>query len=254
MISFADTFLLSDTDPPPVEIVNGASRSPVLLLCEHAGQAIPGSLKSLGLRKEDISSHRGWDIGAATVARGIADDLGAPLIIQNYSRLVIDTNRPPTGPHAIPQEVDGVTIPGNAAVSPSDQRQRAKEIFHPMDDAVKSLFEACDRLACFSIHSFTPVFGGEQRPWDAGLLSRRDHTTAHGLMAAINHRHPGLTLALNQPYQIDDETDWFIPRYAEPRNMAHTLIEIRNDHIRAGDGAARWASLIAAAICEVVET
>lgn len=253
MTPATDTSLLSEFDPPPVEIVNEASRTPILLLCEHAGHAIPRSLKSLGLQKQEINSHRGWDIGAAAVARGIAGYLSAPLIIQNYSRLVIDTNRPPNGPHAIPQEVDGGPIPGNAAITPADQRKRAEEIFQPMDSAVKSLFDACDRIACFSIHSFTPVFEGKQRPWDAGFLSRQDRISAHGLMAAINQRHPELILALDQPYQIDDETDWFIPRHAEPRRIAHSLIEIRNDNIHTIDGSAFWASLLSKAISEVVE-
>ena len=53
---------------------------------------------------------------------------------------------------------------------------------------------------------------------------------------------PTLTIATNQPYQIDDETDWFIPRVAEPIGLRHALIEIRNDQIAEPKGASLWAA------------
>jgi predicted N-formylglutamate amidohydrolase len=72
-------------------------------------------------------------------------------------------------------------------------------------------------------------------------------------MEAITAQQPGLTMAVNEPYQIDDETDWFIPRHAEPSGAAHTLIEIRNDLIAHAEGAAEWARLIAHAISTVMK-
>ena len=56
---------------------------------------------------------------------------------------------------------------------------------------------------------------------------------------------PGLTIGLNQPYQVDDTSDWFVPRQAEPRGLPHSLIEIRNDHIRDAAGQTLWAERLA---------
>lgn len=90
--------LLGPRDPAPVELLNSASRHPVLLVCEHAGQQIPERLSGLGLSRTDLDRHIGWDIGAAAVTRKLAHAMGAPAVLQAYSRLVIDCNRPPEAP------------------------------------------------------------------------------------------------------------------------------------------------------------
>jgi len=248
-----DSSILHKSDPPPVTIMNEESPAPVLLLCEHAGQAIPSSMNRLGVTQDVIDSHRGWDIGALAVAREVAERLEAPLVIQNYSRLVFDSNRPPDSAHAVPAEVDGVAIPGNIGITRVQQRQRAMEIFAPLDAVITQLMDTLRPKGCFSIHSFNPVLGGQARPWHAGFLSRRDLSTAHALMSSVAAQHPGLTMAVNEPYQIDDETDWFIPRHAEPRGAAHSLIEIRNDLIADPDDTSLWAGLIANAISTVMK-
>ena len=64
---------------------------------------------------------------------------------------------------------------------------------------------------------------------------------------------PDLVLTLNEPYRIEDETDWFIPAHAEPRGLPHCLIEVRNDLIDHAQGVARWAGLLSGAIRAVLE-
>lgn len=246
--------LLTQNDPEPIELVNADSDAPVLLLCEHAGLAIPEALGDLGVSAEARASHRGWDIGAATVARHLADHLGAPLILQRYSRLVIDANRPPGGVESMPETVDGVAIPANKGLSAGEKEARIAAIFRPMDRAIGYAFEAAERRAAFSIHSYTPRLGGVDRPWHAGFLTRRSIPTAERLMASVARAAPEWLLAVNEPYRIDDETDWFIPVHAEARGLPHCLIEIRNDLIDAPAGAAQWACLLAEAISDVMRT
>jgi N-formylglutamate amidohydrolase len=47
--------------------------------------------------------HIAWDIGIGAVCRLVADALGATLVQQNYSRLVIDYNRTPGSETSIPE-------------------------------------------------------------------------------------------------------------------------------------------------------
>ncbi|WP_424830366.1 N-formylglutamate amidohydrolase [Ruegeria sp.] len=247
--------LLGNADPPPVEWVNADSPSPVLLLCEHAGQEVPRALGDLGLTEGVIDTHIGWDIGAEALARGIAERLNAPLILQRYSRLVIDCNRPPLSPSAIPEISDEQIVPGNTSLDTDERTARIREIFDPLADAVREGFDRHPRRAAFSVHSFTPALeGGPYRPWHAGFLTRRDLGTAQSLIAHISRAAPELLLTANQPYQIDDETDWFIPAHAEPRGVYHALIEIRNDQLRDTTGIDRWADLQANAIQALLET
>ena len=249
----SETALLGADDPPPVDIVNRDARAPLFLLCEHAGQAIPKALNNLGLSQDHINQHIGWDIGAEALARYVANALGSPLIIQRYSRLVIDCNRPPGSEGSIPGISDSVPVPGNVGLGQKDHNRRRQSIFDPMNDAITRMFQDHPRRAVFSIHSFTPQFQGVLRPWDAGFLTRNDTDTAGQLMAHIGESDPSLTLGLNEPYQIDDASDWFIPRHAEARDMRHCLIEVRNDHLRDEAGIARWGALLADAIAGVME-
>lgn len=250
----AHTPLLASSDPAPVDMINLDASGPVLLVCEHAGNATPAALGDLGVSLDVLRSHRGWDIGAEDVAIRLAAELDAPLIVQRYSRLVIDANRPPRTAESIPAVSDGVAVPANQELSPQDVEARVAEIFDPFDRELGRASAQPGRRALFSIHSFTPRLGGEDRPWRAGFLSRASQATARRLLEAVARARPDLELALNAPYRIEDATDWFIPVYAEPSGLPHALIEIRNDQIDHAAGAALWADLLAAAIRDVLRS
>ncbi|WP_299847588.1 N-formylglutamate amidohydrolase [uncultured Roseovarius sp.] len=240
--------LLGQDDPPPVELVNEASDHPLVLVCEHAGQAIPKALNGLGLSRDNLDSHVGWDIGAEAVTRHMAQALGAPAVIQPYSRLVIDCNRPPDAPDAMPAANHGVTVPGNQALDTPARNARICEIFEPFHAAVANCIARHPRRIVVAIHSFTPSLGGHHRPWHIGFLFRKDTETSGHLGRFISDADPGLTVGMNQPYQIDDGSDWFVPHHGEAGNIPHSLIEIRNDLICETAGQASWAKTLGAAI------
>lgn len=240
--------LLAKDDPVPVELVNSNSDHPLLLVCEHAGQSIPKALDGLGIDDAVLNSHLGWDIGAEAVTRLMAQALGAPAVFQRYSRLVIDCNRPPDALDAMPSVNHGVTVPGNQALDPVAKSARVTEIFMPFHTAVESCFDRHPRRVVLSIHSYTRTLAGALRPWDVGLLFRKDTETSAHLGRLINETRPGLTIGMNQPYEIDDASDWFVPHHGEARGMPHSLIEIRNDLIHDAEGQGAWADILVSAI------
>src|SRR5271156_1155554 len=105
------SLLLGSADVPPLFEQNAAGRSPFLFTCDHYGRLIPRSLGDLGLPAGELSRHIAWDIGIAGVADALSKHLGAHLIAQRYSRLVIDCNRPPAAPGSIPRISEATTIP-----------------------------------------------------------------------------------------------------------------------------------------------
>lgn len=245
--------LLSAGDPAPVEWVNPDSDAQVLLVCEHAGRAIPAALGGLGLPEGAIDDHIGWDIGAMAVARRLAQRLRAPLVAQRYSRLVIDCNRPPLSAGAIPAVSDGIAVPGNRAIAPEQRMARVREIFEPFAAAVENGFSEAPRKLAISIHSFTRAMRGKgERPWHAGFLARQELDASRRFIDHIAQAAPRLVLALNQPYQVEDETDWFIPTQCEARHIRHSLVEIRNDLIRTPEGQDLWAQYLAGAIRSIL--
>ncbi len=244
---------LTACDPLPVELCNRGSASPLILLCEHAGQAVPSALGDLGLALGMLDRHIGWDIGAEALARAIADRLSAPLIIQRYSRLVMDCNRPPGSEESMPEISDGVVVPKNVSLTPAQKNLRQEAIFAPFNKAITEGFDRHPRRVALSIHSFTRCLAGQTRAWDAGFLSRADIDTANFLIDHIALAAPDLTLGLNQPYQIEDASDWFIPHHAEPRGLRHTLIEVCNDQLTTEQGVRHWSDLLSNAIAALLE-
>ncbi len=108
--------LLTTNEPPALSIERPQGASDFLLACDHASRLIPQSLGSLGLDPDQLVSHIAWDIGAASVARRLSGLLDATLVLQNYSRLVIDCNRPPESVSSIPTTSEYARITGNEAL------------------------------------------------------------------------------------------------------------------------------------------
>ncbi|MCQ0093574.1 N-formylglutamate amidohydrolase [Roseovarius sp. M141] len=250
--------LLSPCDPDPVEVVRASGTSLIFLLCEHAGRAVPANLAGLGLDGADMDRHIAWDIGAAATARRLSDLLDAPLVLQRYSRLVIDTNRPLSAPDCIPEISDGTMVPGNAALDAAARAQRYDEIHRPLHDTVAEMLDA--RAAAgrpsvlVTIHSYTPVFAGQARPMSVGFLYNRDARLAQALKAALTQIAPDDIIALNAPYAVDDDSDYAIPIHGERRGIPHALIELRNDLISNTAGQRLWAVRLAEALGAALET
>src|SRR5258705_867821 len=94
------------------------------------------------------------------------------------------------------------------------------------------------------MHSFTPVFKGVARPWNAGVLYNRDPRFAHLLMALLK-REAGLVVGDNQPYSVTDASDYTVPVHGERRGLHHVAIEVRQDLIADKQGKGVWGRLLA---------
>ena len=71
----------SDKAGPFLPVIeNETGHSPVLLVCEHASNALPALWGNLGLSPDQTRAHIAWDPGALGLARGLAQRLDATLI------------------------------------------------------------------------------------------------------------------------------------------------------------------------------
>jgi predicted N-formylglutamate amidohydrolase len=240
--------LLSPDEPSPVSVERSHGQSPFLLACDHAGRRLPATLGRLGLAEGELARHIAWDIGIAATSRILAAALDASLIEQRYSRLVIDCNRPPDAPSSIPQVSETTTVPGNLELSEAERQARFTEIFRPYHDRITA--EIDRRLAegqptvLVAMHSFTPVYKGEARPWNVGMLYGRDGRLAKSLCELLV-RERRFTVGDNEPYAVSDQSDYTIPVHGERRSLIHVGIEIRQDLITEPAGQAEWADILA---------
>ena len=246
--------LLSETDPPPFEIVNRDASAPLLLVCDHASRIVPGRLGNLGLGADAFQRHIAYDIGAAGVARQLSESLDAPLVMAGFSRLVIDLNRPPGHPGSILEESDGVPVPGNAGLDDESRRARIRELFEPYHDAVNRalarIWDGGTVPALFSVHSFSPGFGGTPRPWDIGVLWNHDPRIAVPLMEMLEAE--GLNVGDNEPYSGHDLA-YTIDMHAGAAGLASCVVEINQNQIGDEAGIRRWADILHRALTRIGE-
>ena len=243
-----DKPLLAADEPPPVTVQNAGGRSPLLLVADHAGVASPRGLGRLDIAVSEWRRHIAWDIGIAGLACMLSDALDATLIRQNYSRLVIDCNRPLDAASSIPEISELTPIPGNTGLSDADKAARAQAIFRPYHAHIEAEIErrrqAGRSTALIALHSFTPQFKGVARPWHVALLSNRDRRLADRLLDLLSQER-GLVVGDNQPYFVSDATDYTIPVHGERHGLPHALIEIRQDLIAEDNGQQQWAERLA---------
>ena len=242
-LSTAPSKLLSDDDPAAYRVLHEHGRSPFVLTCDHAANRIPKRLQALGLDPVDLERHIAWDIGAAGVTALLAGQLDAVAILQNYSRLIIDCNRPPEVESSIAKISEHTDIPGNLGLSDADRAARVAEIFQPYHDRIAQELDrrrdANIPAVVIAVHSFTPIFKGSARSWQAGVLYNRDDRMAKPMLKLL--RSEGLVVGDNEPYALGDASDYTIPVHGEKRGLPHVEIEIRQDLIADVAGQKEWA-------------
>ena len=239
--------LLAPDEPPAFIEVGRRGQSPFVVVVDHASPRIPHRLGYLGLSHLELERHIAWDIGALAVARRMAALLDAPLLAQNYSRLVIDCNRDPKVATSIPTIGELTEIPGNKNLSAEEIAARRTEIFDPYHARVSALLD--ERAAAgrptilVAQHSMTNIFKGTRREMHAAVLYNRDRRFAGRVLDALR-RESGLVIGDNEPYFVSDETDYTIPRHGEARGLPHVEIEIRQDLLSDEAGQDEWAARI----------
>ena len=249
------TNLLGPNDPPVFDHINADGAAHLVLICDHAGRSVPGTLNGLGVDVEHMERHIAYDIGAAAVTRRMSELLDAPALLHNYSRLVIDCNRPLGHPESISEISDRTTIPANVNIREHDALKRVDTLFWPYHQAISNVVghrwrvEGCPPVL-FSVHSFTPSFGDEHRPWDAGVLYNRDPRLAHPMMEAL--REQGLHIGDNQPYS-GLEAAYSIDVHGTSPGLANGVIEIRQDQISDAEGQERWAQILARSLYSIMK-
>lgn len=244
-----------------VVIEGGAAAGPFVLVCEHAANAFPARWGDLGLSPAERAAHIAWDPGALGLARGLAARLQAPLVHATTSRLIYDLNRPPQSQGAMAARSEIYTIPGNATLSPEARLERTRALYLPFHAALRGLI--AERLALgqspvvITIHSFTPIWHGEPRAVEFGIIHDADPALARAILAEARGQ-TSLDARLNEPYSAADEVTHTLALQATPMGLRNAMLEIRNDLIADETAqeamAACLASVLRAALARVSAT
>ena len=246
-------------ETPPVVTIAGDLGGGVLLLCDHASNALPTRYGRLGLAEADFQRHIAFDIGAAAMTRTMAAILRAPALLTTFSRLLIDPNRGVVDPTLVMRVSDGAIVPGNARIGAAEIAYRQAAYWQPYRDAIDTTLDAMTATGTapviVSLHSFTPSMKGVRRPWHIGLLWDDDPRLAHPLEAALA-QEPDLQPASafigdNEPYDgaLPGDT---IDSHATRRGLANVLIEVRQDLIGSDADASAWGVRLARLLAPIL--
>lgn len=250
--------MLTAAEGDAVEVINREGSAPVVLVCEHASRFIPASLQGLGLDAEAAASHAAWDIGARDVAVELSRLLDAPLVASRVSRLVYDCNRPPEADSAFPAQSEIIEVAGNRGLTEDEKHARTAAIYTPFKTILAQVIaERTAAPALVTIHSFTPVYFGERRAVELGLLHDADARMAEWMLKQAR-KTTALRAALNAPYDARDGVLHTLKCHATAAGLPSVMIEIRNDLVatpaRAVSMAAALAPMIEGAADEVVSS
>ncbi|MFO1248557.1 MAG: N-formylglutamate amidohydrolase [Alphaproteobacteria bacterium] len=234
------------------EAISG-TKSGLLLLCDHASNALPEELGSLGLDPALFQTHIAYDIGAAQVTRALAAAWDAPALLGRWSRLLIDLNRGADDPTIVMKLSDGSIIPGNRDADAAEVARRIAAYHAPYHAAItRELDRMSAGAVVISMHSFTPSWKKVPRKWEVGVLYDQDTRLSAPLMARLEQA--GFTVGDNEPYTGALEGDT-LNQHGTRRGLPHVLIEIRQDLIaddgKAQDFALRLKPVIDAALADM---
>lgn len=223
--------LLSPSDPPVYDWVEGKTALPCLVICEHGGNALPAALGTLGLPPEDMNKHFMTDIGARPLAETLAAGLGLCGIFANYSRLAVDLNRWPHAADIFAETADGKPVPGNTNLSQAEKDDRITHLYEPFHACIENWLNNQKALnrnpAIITVHSFTPVLNGVERPQEICILSNIDRRMADPVIAAF--RAEGYIVGDNEPFNGHKGISATFNRHGANRGLPHLMIEFRND-------------------------
>jgi predicted N-formylglutamate amidohydrolase len=248
--------LVHNVSPPPhrsaVEILNESGSSAVVLLCEHASNFIPPEYSGLGLSPAKLEQHIAWDIGVDGVTRRLSQLIDAPAFLGQYSRLLIDLNRPRASPTSIVSRSESTDIPGNASIDPAERACRLERYFDPYHRAVELLLEERRRAGrptvIVAMHSFTPTYHGEARPWEAGIIYDKGAAFAEATLARLRMQDGALNVGANVPYSVTPEDYYGLLEYGDYAGNPALLVEIRQDLLVQTAQQDEWADRLAAAL------
>jgi predicted N-formylglutamate amidohydrolase len=224
-------------------VLAGRADAGLIVLCDHAGNALPPQIGSLGLAREQLGRHIAYDIGAAPITRALAAALGVPAVLTRYSRLLIDPNRGIDDPTLIMRLSDGAVVPGNRHLDDAERARRIDLYYRPYHQAITRVIDQCLATgvapALLSLHSFTQSWKATPRPWHVGVLWDRDARLAKPLLDGFR-AEGDLLVGDNQPYsgQLEGDCLW---QHGTQRRLANAIIEIRQDLIGDAAGQTHWA-------------
>jgi len=172
----------------------------IVLTCEHATNDLPHDYSwSENDKRNFVDEHWGLDIGAFDAAHNLAKELKCVFVHSLYSRLLLDPNRSIVSDTLFRKFGDGKEVELNKDLTYEEEQSRIKRFYLSYCEALREISLNVDPTYVLSIHSFTPIYQGESRSMEIGVLCGHESAKlANDLNDSLNTR--GYCSEINKPY------------------------------------------------------
>ncbi len=191
----------------------------IILSCEHAGNQVPPEYKKLfSANRNILKTHRGYDIGIATIAERISRKLSCPLCEYTWTRLLIEPNRTRRG---------SLFSEFSKTLDAAKRQHLFDAYYLPYRNQLEKLVRQHCRVGTtlhLSLHSFTPVLNDHPRNADIGILydpSRKQEQQFALAFQKQLQEHSEFRVRRNYPYcgRADGMTTWLRKKNAPAKYM-----------------------------------
>lgn len=220
--------------------------APVVVSCEHASAELPDGWSWPEEDRWLLGTHWSYDIGAADLARDLAAALGCPAVLAGFSRLLIDPNRDLDKPTLYRLTAEGRPIHLNAGLTDAERARRLDTLYRPYHRRLSEAVAARPGALLVAMHTFTPVYEGEARHLEVGVLF--DHDEALGVHIADALAAGGLHVRLNEPYSGRHGMMFAAQSHADAHGRAAVELEVRQDLAGSPPWRRRFTGALARAL------
>jgi predicted N-formylglutamate amidohydrolase len=214
-----------------------------IITCEHAGNIVPDEYAAIFYGQDEIlTSHRGWDPGALQVAEFLSERLQCALFTCSITRLLIETNR----------SLDSEQLFSEFSVKLNEKNKSdlLNDIYFSYRGEIEYEINSLPKpVIHLSSHSFTPVWNGQERMVDIGILFDPSRLFEKAFCEAWRNNLlkilPEKIILFNEPYQgTDDGFTTYLRTKNSDANYAGIEIEVNQKYADTNELVRIQAALI----------
>jgi len=210
-----------------VELVAGRADAPVVLTCEHASEALPAGWRWPEEDRRLVGTHWAYDLGARAITLELAAALGAPAVLATFSRLLVDPNRPEDSPTLFRAEAEGAPVALNQAIDAAERERQLAGFYRPFHAAVDRAVAACAAPIVLAVHTFTPLYEGQPRQVELGVLFDREDALCAAWVAELSAA--GHDCRPNEPWSGKAGLIHVAATHADRHGRRAMELEVRQD-------------------------
>lgn len=211
-------------------MIENSKNNLFIITCEHANNNFHHFEKLLSENdKRFVNTHWGYDIGALDIAVNIAKTSNLLLIHPNYSRLILDPNRPLTSTTLIREYVEeNIKLDINNKIN-QNREERLSLFYYPYYDILYEVLSKLKPKYFISVHTFTKNYeNNKAREFEVGLLFNNKNSVVKLLEEKLEKAN--IIYRLNEPYTAAVAFGYYsVETFDCPNITEGVLLEIRND-------------------------